>query len=71
VAIAGRLPLERLAAAPATADDEGGDEQDAGNSLRARFQHSGRSLRDELSELIKEDPDAAANVLQNWIGDAA
>jgi flagellar M-ring protein FliF len=48
------------------------DENDEnGNSLKARFQHSGRSLRDELSELVKEDLDAAANVLQNWIGDAA
>ena len=49
-------------------DDE---EEDFGNSLRAKFQHSGRSLRDELTELVREDPDAAANVLQNWIGDAA
>ena len=51
------------------AEDE--DEDDAINSLRAKFQPSGRSLRDELSELVREDPDAAASVLQNWIGDAA
>lgn len=50
---------------------EAADEIDVANSLKARFQHSGRSLRDELTELVREDPDAAANVLQNWIGDAA
>lgn len=34
----------------------------------ARFTGSGRSLRDELSELVQEDPDAAANILRTWIG---
>ena len=29
---------------------------------------SGPSLRDELSDLVKEDPDAAANILRTWIG---
>jgi flagellar M-ring protein FliF len=33
-----------------------------------RFTGSGISLRDELSELVQEDPDAAANVLRAWIG---
>lgn len=41
------------------------------NSLRQRFQGSGRNLRDELTELVREDPEAAASVLQSWIGDAA
>ncbi|MEE8452621.1 MAG: hypothetical protein V3R99_11925 [Thermoguttaceae bacterium] len=36
----------------------------------SRFAGSGRSLRDELSELVKEDPDAAANILKGWIGSA-
>lgn len=31
----------------------------------------GASLRDELTVLVKEDPDAAANVLRTWIGDVA
>ena len=43
----------------------------AANSLRQRFQGSGRNLRDELTELVREDPEAAASVLQSWIGDAA
>jgi len=52
-------------------DDDDMDETYTVNSLRARFQQSGRSLRDELTELVHEDPDAAASVLANWIGDAA
>ena len=35
-----------------------------------RFQTSGRSLRDELSDLVQEDPDVAANILKSWIGHA-
>jgi flagellar biosynthesis/type III secretory pathway M-ring protein FliF/YscJ len=49
-------------------DNEGGE---FANSLRGRFHASGRSLRDELTELVRDDPDAAANVLQNWITEAA
>ena len=51
---------------------EGGersDEEDIEHRL-SRFAGSGRSLRDELSELVKEDPDAAANILKGWIGSA-
>ncbi|MBN2477096.1 MAG: hypothetical protein JXB62_20985 [Pirellulales bacterium] len=33
-----------------------------------RFTGTGKSLRDELSELVEEDPDAAANILKTWIG---
>jgi flagellar M-ring protein FliF len=33
-----------------------------------RMTGSGPSLRDELSEMIQEDPDAAANILRAWIG---
>ena len=38
---------------------------------RRRFKSSGPTLRDELREIVKEDPDAAATVLRAWIGDAA
>ncbi len=67
------IPIESLASGGerSEASDEEMDEEDLANSLKARFQHSGRSLREELTELVREDPDAAANVLQNWIGDAA
>jgi flagellar M-ring protein FliF len=33
-----------------------------------RLTAGGPTLRDELSELVAEDPDAAANVLRTWIG---
>ncbi len=33
-----------------------------------RFGASGASLKDELSELVGEDPESAANILRNWIG---
>ena len=29
---------------------------------------AGPSLRDEISALVKEDPDTAANILKTWIG---
>lgn len=35
-----------------------------------RFTGSGKSLRDELSELVQEDTEAAANILKTWIGSA-
>ena len=33
-----------------------------------RARKPGMSLRDELSQLVAEDPDAAANILRTWIG---
>ena len=33
-----------------------------------RFAAGGQSLRDELSDIVKEDPDVAANILRTWIG---
>jgi flagellar M-ring protein FliF len=55
-------------------NEDNKDEEDESvvfsNSLRGRFQASGRSLRDELTELVREDPDGAASVLQNWIAEA-
>ncbi|MBN1911121.1 MAG: hypothetical protein JW818_15350 [Pirellulales bacterium] len=36
-----------------------------------RFAKSGASLRDELSDLVREDTEAAANILRTWIGSPA
>jgi flagellar biosynthesis/type III secretory pathway M-ring protein FliF/YscJ len=54
---------------------EGADEAPADESASVvpmpharRLHEPGPSLRDELSELIDEDPDAAASVLRRWIG---
>ncbi len=41
------------------------------SQLRERFGASGPSLREELQLLVQEDPEAAASVLKNWIGEAA
>lgn len=30
----------------------------------------GQSLREELADLVREDPDMAANILRTWIGSA-
>jgi flagellar M-ring protein FliF len=35
-----------------------------------RAQSSGGSLKDDLTDLVREDPDAAANILRSWIGNA-
>jgi flagellar M-ring protein FliF len=50
------------------ADDE---EPEPAAVLRKRFESSGPDLKAELRDLVKENPDAAANVLRMWIGDAA
>jgi flagellar M-ring protein FliF len=66
-------PQGELAAAGAGEQVEGESpesETDPSNSPR-RFQIVGKNLREELAEMVRDDPDAAANVLQNWIGDAA
>jgi flagellar M-ring protein FliF len=41
----------------------------AGPRLK-RFTGGGPSLRDELSTMVKEDPDTAANILRGWISNA-
>lgn len=68
-----QLAIERAAELADVEEDEddSADVGEFGNSLRGRFQSSGRSLREELTELVRDDPDAAANVLQNWIREAA
>jgi flagellar M-ring protein FliF len=40
-------------------------------ALNRRARATGSSLREELTTMVREDPDAAANVLRTWIGDAA
>lgn len=46
------------------------DEAPAQRRLR-RLTGTGKTLRDELSDLVAEDPDAAANILRTWIGNAS
>lgn len=51
-------------------DDHGESGKPPGQPKLVRFGVSGKSLKDEVSDLVAEDPDAAANVLRNWIGHA-
>jgi flagellar M-ring protein FliF len=44
--------------------------QKAGGRLKRRI-GSGQSLREELAEMVREDPDTAANILRTWIGGAS
>ncbi len=41
---------------------------------KSRFKRklgSGPSLRDELTDIVREDPDSAANILRGWIGNVS
>ncbi|HEX6961988.1 MAG TPA: hypothetical protein VF175_08990, partial [Lacipirellula sp.] len=60
------LPEESAAK---TAAAEGGALREGGRrKLRLK---KGPTLKDDLAELVKEDPDAAAAILRTWIGNAA
>ncbi|HEV2969625.1 MAG TPA: hypothetical protein VGY55_06520 [Pirellulales bacterium] len=68
--------LPRSEAAPVAAAPAGEaeappeiEQQEAAARLKRRAK-SGPTLRDELVEIVREDPDAAANILRNWIGSA-
>jgi flagellar M-ring protein FliF len=49
-------------------EEEESEKVNKRTSRLAKFAAGGPSLRDELSELVTEDPDAAANILRAWIG---
>jgi flagellar M-ring protein FliF len=57
--------------APGESDEAEADDADVTGVLRRKFGGNGPDLRIELRDLVKEDPDAAANILRSWIGDAA
>lgn len=43
----------------------------AGGRPKPAFDNAGNEMREDLSALIKENPDAAVNLLKTWIGEAA
>jgi flagellar M-ring protein FliF len=49
---------------------EDGDEMGADRE-KAKFDLSGEDMKEDLSTLIKDNPEAAVNLLKAWIGDAA
>lgn len=59
----------------AAGDADGADEGDEApaviSMLKRNFDPNTPNLKEELRDLVKEDPDAAAAILRNWIGDAA
>ncbi|MGA2253103.1 MAG: hypothetical protein ABSG53_00445 [Thermoguttaceae bacterium] len=57
----------RVTASESKSAEEEAVETNVARRLR-RMSGTGPSLRDELSEMVKEDPDSAANVLRSWIG---
>lgn len=62
--------------AAAGADDHADEDEpeaagEVTHTLKRKFGTGGPSLKDDLKELVKEDPDAAATILRAWIGDAA
>jgi flagellar biosynthesis/type III secretory pathway M-ring protein FliF/YscJ len=62
------LEEERLAAEAAAAEAAAAEEEEFENSLGGLG--SIRSLRDEIAELIAKNPEAAAAVIRQWIGNA-
>ena len=60
-----RAEAEQQAGKPEQAEAE------AKPSRLKRRTASGTSLRDELADLVRDDPDAAANILRGWIGNAS
>ncbi len=70
--VAANVDLSNFANVAATTPENESAEQTAEPMLaRHRSSTGGSNLRDELTTLVKEDPDAAANVLRSWIGDVA
>ncbi len=66
---AGQQPGTDLTAEMGAPAEEGGEEVvDRQQRRLARFAAGGASLRDELTEMVQEDPDVAANILRTWIG---
>lgn len=55
----------------AAVEEEEEEEPAVETVLRKKFDAGGPNLKQELQLLVKEDPDAAAAILRNWIGDAA
>jgi flagellar M-ring protein FliF len=74
LAPAATAPAAASAAEPATLPlPLATPEEPAASTAKARLRRrvSGPSLRDDLVELVREDPDAAANILKSWIGNVS
>jgi flagellar biosynthesis/type III secretory pathway M-ring protein FliF/YscJ len=78
LALAGLLVLRSIARAGPTATartvsvnhrtDDDADQDEQVDAPRRRFRAAGLSPREELSAIVENDPETAANVLRSWIG---
>ena len=71
----GPKPAPAMAAANAAganaAEEDEQEPEPAPPPVLRKFSASSGNIREELRDLVKEDPEAAANILRSWIGDAA
>ena len=63
------LPSAQPRLAVCSDADTEDEELEPAVALRKRFQSRGPDLKAELQDIVKENPDAAANVLRSWIGE--
>lgn len=63
-----RAPIAQGASQPAA---ETAREETAADRRLKRLSGSGPSLRDELSQMVSEDPEGSANILRTWIGNVS
>lgn len=61
----------KAAAAEPSADQKGAAAEPKDKAKLKRRLGSGQSLREELADLVREDPDTAANILRTWIGNVS
>jgi len=61
-------PPRPIAASEASAEMQPSPQETPAQRRLRRLTAGGPTLRDELSELVADNPDAAANVLRAWIG---
>jgi flagellar M-ring protein FliF len=62
------LPLPPVTVAIGTQQAKSEAAPETAKARLKRKSSGGKSLRDELTEMVREDPDTAANILRGWIG---
>ncbi len=63
------LALDTVEGSSTQAGGEAGENEEGGKRPRLKLK-KGDSLKDDLVEIVQEDPDAAAAILRSWIGNA-
>lgn len=52
-------------------ESESSEEGANADSPARRFTMTGEKVREELAQIVRDNPSAAVNIIRNWIGDAA